>query len=143
MRIMLLLLTSLLFATPTSAQTTDVTVYKSATCGCCKNWGRHMEQNGFSVTAHNVKDLISYKKKYGVQPRLSSCHTAVVEGYVIEGHVPAEDVKRLLRERPDAWGLAVAGMPIGSPGMEQGNRKDRYDVLLIDKQGNTTVYASH
>lgn len=143
MRILLMLLTGLLVVSPTIAQTTDVTVYKSATCGCCKNWGRHMEQNGFNVTAHNVKDLISVKKQHGVTPRLSSCHTAVVEGYVIEGHVPAEDVKRLLRERPDAWGLAVAGMPIGSPGMEQGDRKDRYDVLLIDKQGKTTVYARH
>lgn len=102
-----------------------------------------MEQNGFSVSTHNVKDLISFKKKYEVIPRLSSCHTAIVDGYVIEGHVPVEDVKRLLRERPNAWGLAVAGMPIGSPGMEQGDRKDRYNVMLVDKQGKTSVFASH
>ncbi len=143
MRLLPLLLTSLLFTAPAGAQSTEVTVYKSATCGCCKNWSQHMAQNGFDVTNHDVKDLISVKRQHGVQPRLSSCHTAVVEGYVIEGHVPAADVKRLLRERPDAWGLAVAGMPIGSPGMEQGNVKQRYDVLLIDKQGNTSVYASH
>ncbi len=133
----------LLLSAQVAAQTPNVTVYKSATCGCCKNWAAHMQENGFGVDARDVPDLIAFKQQYGVKPQLASCHTAVVEGYVIEGHVPAEDVKRLLRERPDAWGLAVAGMPVGSPGMEQGDRRDRYQVLLVDKQGNTSVYASY
>ena len=143
MKKLLVLLVGSLALAPIMAQSAEVTVYKSATCGCCNKWSQHLEQNGFSVSAHNVKDLVSFKTQHGVMPQLSSCHTAIVDDYVIEGHVPAEDVKRLLRERPNAWGLAVAGMPIGSPGMEQGNRKDRYNVILVDKQGNTSVFASH
>ena len=143
MKKLLVLLVGSLALAPIMAQSAEVTVHKSATCGCCNKWSQHLEQNGFSVSAHNVKDLVSFKTQHGVMPQLSSCHTAIVDDYVIEGHVPAEDVKRLLRERPNAWGLAVAGMPIGSPGMEQGNRKDRYNVILVDKQGNTSVFASH
>lgn len=122
---------------------TEVVVYKSPTCGCCKEWVKHMQANGFSVTSHNVDDIVRYKTANGVPLTLGSCHTAKVDGYVIEGHVPASDIKRLLKERPPVIGLAVPGMPSGSPGMEQGGHKDRYDVLTFDKQGNTAVYARH
>lgn len=122
---------------------TEVVVYKSPTCGCCKEWVRHLQANGFSVTTHDVANLLPYKTTNGVPITLESCHTAKVGGYVIEGHVPANDIKRLLKERPPVVGLAVPGMPNGSPGMEQGGRKDRYDVLTFDKQGKTGVYAQY
>jgi hypothetical protein len=122
---------------------TEVTVYKSPTCGCCKEWVKHLQANGFSVATHDVADIMPYKTANGVPATLGSCHTAKVDGYVIEGHVPASDIKRLLKERPAVRGLAVPGMPVGSPGMEQGARKDRYDVLTFDAQGKTAVYAAH
>ncbi len=129
------------FSAPVRAA--EITVYKSATCGCCKEWVKHLEANGFSVKALDVPDLVPYKTANGVPITLGSCHTAKVGGYVIEGHVPASDIKRLLKERPAVSGLAVPGMPIGSPGMEQGNHKERYEVLTFDKQGKTSVYARH
>lgn len=119
-----------------------VTVYKSASCGCCKDWVTHMEANGFSVKSVDVDDLRPHKSRYGISPSLASCHTAVVDGYVVEGHVPADDIRRMLRERPAIQGLAVPGMPAGSPGMEQGHQ-DRYNVLAIDKSGSISVYASY
>ena len=122
---------------------TEITVYKSATCGCCKEWVKHLQANGFSVKAHDVPDIMPYKTANGVPATLGSCHTAKVGGYVIEGHVPANDIKRLLKERPPVSGLAVPGMPSGSPGMEQGGHKDRYDVLTFDKQGKTGVYTRY
>lgn len=136
------MIVGLILASPASYGA-EVVVYKSPTCGCCKKWVDHMQQNGFTVVAKDVKDLIPYKIKYGVSPQNASCHTAVVEGYTIEGHVPAADVKRLLRQRPPVTGLAVPGMPVGSPGMEQGSRRDRYDVVTFDKQGNTSVFSSY
>ena len=120
----------------------EITVYKSATCGCCKNWVSHLENNGFDVNAHNRNDMPSIKKQYGVAPQQQSCHTAIINGYVIEGHVPAADIKRLLTEKPDIKGLTVPGMVMGSPGME-GPRKDAYNVLAIDRQGNTSVYSQY
>jgi hypothetical protein len=120
----------------------ELTVYKSPTCGCCKGWVAHMKRNGFSVKAYDVNDVTPYRRQNGVTPRLTSCHTALVGGYVVEGHVPARDIQRLLQERPDIKGLAVPGMPMGSPGME-GPRKDRYQVLSFDRDGNTAVYASY
>lgn len=126
-----------------TALASEITVYKSPTCGCCSKWVRHLEQNGFSVVAKDVRDVVPYKIRGGVTPELASCHTAFVEGYVIEGHVPAGDIKRLLRERPAAKGLAVPGMPIGSPGMEQGSRKDAYEVKLINNQGGHSTFAKH
>jgi hypothetical protein len=119
-----------------------VTVYKDPNCGCCSAWVDHLKANGFSVAVHNVKDMAPHKKKLGVPERLASCHTAVVDGYTIEGHVPATEIKRLLAERPRASGLAVPGMPEGSPGMETGKR-DPYDVLLFDTDGKATVYKSY
>ena len=119
-----------------------VTVYKSPTCGCCKAWVRHMQENGFAVEAHDVNDVTPYKKRYGVRSELASCHTAVIGGYVFEGHVPAEDIKRFLNERPASRGLAVPGMPQGSPGME-GPRAEPYNVLSLDADGIVQVSANH
>ncbi len=118
-------------------------VYKSPTCGCCNDWVKHVQAAGYEVKAIDVDDVTPYKKKYGVPLDLASCHTGVIEGYGIEGHVPARDIDRLLREKPkNARALAVPGMPMGSPGMEvPGGRKDAYNVMLIDNKGKATVYA--
>ncbi len=121
----------------------QVVVYKSPTCGCCNKWISHLQKNGFKVETQNVKDVVPYKKRHGVTPQLASCHTAIIDGYVIEGHVPASDIKRLLRERPKVKGLAVPGMPIGTPGMEQGSYKDKYNVISFDKNGQNKVFSSH
>lgn len=121
----------------------EVVVYKSPSCGCCKLWVDHLRANGFSVKARDVADIMPYKAANGVPPALGSCHTATVGGYTIEGHVPAGDIKRLLAERPKVAGLAVPGMPIGSPGMEQGAHKQRYEVLSFDRTGRIAVYARH
>jgi hypothetical protein len=130
-------------ATAVGAQSAPaVAVFKSATCGCCAKWVDHVRANGFAPTATNVDDLKAVKSKHNVPEPLHSCHTATVGGYVIEGHVPAADIKRLLKERPAIIGLAVPGMPAGSPGME-GPPPQKYDVLAFDKQGKTRVYATH
>ena len=120
-----------------------VEVFKSPTCGCCANWVKHLEANGFRTTVTDVEDMSQVKAKYGVPGRLQSCHTAVVNGFVLEGHVPAADVQRLIKERPAVVGVAVPGMPVGSPGMEVGNTVQPYSVMTFDKQGQTTVFASH
>jgi hypothetical protein len=121
---------------------TQVTVYKSPTCGCCGKWVEHMQASGFAATTTNTPDMAPIKEKHGVPARLQSCHTSLVGGYVIEGHVPAEDIRRLLREKPAIVGLAAPGMPAGSPGMDVPNSPG-YDVLSFDKAGNTKVFASH
>lgn len=120
-------------------------VYKSPTCQCCSKWIAHMQANGYALEPKDMaqRDLTRLKASLGLKPEQASCHTATIEGYVIEGHVPAEDVNRLLAEKPDAIGLSVPGMPIGSPGMEMGDRKDPYEVLLIKRDGSTEVYAKH
>ncbi len=122
-----------------------VSVAKSPTCGCCSAWVAHMRAAGFTVTTQDMGmgPLVAFKRTHGIAPKYASCHTARVSGYTIEGHVPAEDVMRLLREKPNAIGLAVPGMPIGSPGMEVGTQRDAYDVLLINKDGTTRVFASY
>ena len=120
-------------------------VWKSPTCGCCKDWIAHMEKSGFRFTVHEVGNT-AMRQRMKVPMALGSCHTAVVGRYAIEGHVPARDVQRLLKERPDAIGLTVPGMPVGSPGMdgpEYGGRKDPYDVLLIATDGSTRVFSSY
>jgi hypothetical protein len=127
---------------PRSASTTEVVVYKKASCTCCSKWIDHLRANGFTVSARNEPDLTALKAKHGVEPRFASCHTAVVGDYVVEGHVPAEDIWRLLRERPAVAGIAVPGMPLGSPGMEVG-RSQPYDVLTFDQEGDTAVYSHH
>jgi hypothetical protein len=125
-----------------SAQPT-LTVFKSPTCGCCEKWAEHMEAAGFKVRTEDVQDLSAIKARFRVPGTLHSCHTAIVEGYVIEGHVPASEVWRLLKEKPDVTGLAVPGMPIGSPGMEQGFRVDPYEVLTFTPDGQTRVFARY
>lgn len=119
-----------------------VVVYKSPTCGCCTEWSAHMRANGFHVEVHNVADMAAIERQYGVPDELLSCHTAVVEGYVIEGHVPASDIRRLLREKRRVKGLAVPGMPNGSPGMEQGGPPDPYVTVAFDGT-RSWVYAQH
>lgn len=120
----------------------EVTVYKSPACGCCRGWVEHMRRAGFTVKAQDVEDIQVVKTTYGLPLKLASCHTSLAGGYVLEGHIPAEVVERVLRERPKVAGLAVPGMPVGSPGMEQGSRRDPYDILAFDKQGKTSVYES-
>lgn len=117
-----------------------VLVYKSPTCGCCNGWVEHMEAAGFTVDARDVRDVMAVKRDGGVPPQMSSCHTAIIDGYVVEGHVPAEQVKRLLDERPEVAGIAVPGMPIGSPGMEGPNAQP-YQVLSFSHDGQPAVYA--
>jgi hypothetical protein len=125
-----------------SAAGPEVTVYKVATCTCCNKWAEHLRKNGFQVTVHEVGDTARYQREYGVPNALRSCHTALVAGYTMEGHVPAAEILRLLKERPSAKGLAVPGMPLGSPGME-GSRKDAYDVVLFQSDGRTAVYQHY
>lgn len=117
-----------------------VLVYKTPTCGCCNGWVEHMEQAGFAVDARDVTDIMSVKRDGGVPVQMSSCHTAIIDGYVVEGHVPADQVKRLLADRPDVAGIAVPGMPIGSPGMEGSNPKP-YQVLSFTHDGQPAVFA--
>ena len=120
-----------------------VTVYKHPQCGCCNKWIEHLEENGFVVQPRLELKQAERQTALGVPTALRACHTAIVDGYIVEGHVPASDIKRLLKERPRARGLAVPGMPIGSPGMEQGDRVDPYDVLLFDEAGKATTFAHH
>jgi len=126
-------------ATPAGSGPT-IKVYKDANCGCCKDWVTHLEQNGFKVEPMDMPDLSAVKKKYGVMPELEACHTGVVNGYTVEGHVPADLILKMLKEKPSIAGIAVPGMPSGSPGME-GGAKEKYDVLTFDRAGRTTVYA--
>ena len=123
------------------AAATKIEVYKSPTCKCCAKWVDHMRTNGFTVETRNIGNKEA-RKHAGISPSLGSCHTSLVEGYAIEGHVPATDIKRLLKERPRAIGLAAPGMPKGSPGMES-SRPKPYNVLLINKEGNISVYSRH
>ncbi|WP_020654105.1 DUF411 domain-containing protein [Massilia niastensis] len=119
-----------------------IEVYKSASCGCCKEWVKHLEANGFSVKARDVDNPSDYREKFGIPHEFGSCHSARVNGYALEGHVPAAEIKRLLAEKPRARGLAVPAMPMGSPGME-GPRSDPYDVLLVKDGGKATVYKHY
>jgi hypothetical protein len=118
------------------AEAETIQVYKTPTCGCCTKWIEHLRADGFTVEATNMSDLAALKAMNGVSTELSSCHTALVEGYVLEGHVPASDVRKLLAERPQIAGLAVPGMPMGSPGMEHPDpkRHEAYDVLAFGLQ---------
>jgi hypothetical protein len=137
-----LVLAVLLLASCRSADPGLVTVYKTPTCGCCGKWVEHLEADGFAVETIELENIGQIKLENGIPAELSSCHTALVDGYVIEGHVPAEDVKRLLAERPDIAGLAVPAMPIGSPGME-GPNPEPYEVIAFTEDGNAHTYASH
>lgn len=119
-----------------------VVVYRSPSCGCCLKWVGHLEANGFKVEVQSKETMTSIKRQHGVPEALQSCHTALVGSYVIEGHVPAADVKKLLATKPAVKGLAVPGMPIGSPGME-GGTPQKYDTVAFSANGKTTVFASH
>ena len=127
-------------AAPDDQDLPTVLVYKTPACGCCNGWVEHMEAAGYTVDARNVTDLMSIKLDAGVPTALSSCHTAVIDGYVVEGHVPAEQIRRLLAERPEVAGIAVPGMPTGSPGMEGPNAKP-YQVYSFGIDGSADVYA--
>ena len=126
------------------ADPVSITVYKSPTCGCCKTWVEHLRKEGFDVTAKDVDDMAALKTKLGVPASLGSCHTGIVGAYIIEGHVPGADIRKLLTEKPKIAGLAVPGMPVGSPGMEMpGVAADKYDVIAFAKDGKHRVFASH
>ena len=128
-----------------AAESQSIKVWKSPTCGCCKDWIKHLESNGFSVTSFDDGNSEA-RKRLGMPVRYGSCHTGEVEGYAIEGHVPAKDIYRLLDEKPDAIGLSVPAMPRGSPGMDgpaYGDARDPYDVLLIGPDGKARVFQSY
>jgi len=148
--LILILALSALPAVAQDASKTAVEVWKDPNCGCCVDWVAHMEQNGFTVTVHDTGNAAK-RAELGMPENLGSCHTALVDGYVIEGHIPAEDIRKLLEEKPEAIGLAVPGMPLGSPGMDgpvYEGRKDPYDVLLVSKNAengevSTQVFTRH
>ena len=122
-----------------------VEVWKDPSCGCCKDWNTHMEQSGFELRVHDSGNTAA-RARFGMPVKFGSCHTARIGGYTIEGHVPAREIQRLLQEKPKAVGLAVPGMPVGSPGMDgpaYGQRKDSYDVILVKADGSSTVYQSY
>ena len=121
-----------------------VTVYKSPTCGCCTMWEQHLTKAGFNVVSKTSDDMSEIRKQFGVPENAGSCHTAIVGGYVIEGHVPADDIKKLLKTRPSVAGLAAPGMPPKSPGMQpEGEKPSGYDVLSFDRQGNSKIFTSY
>ena len=126
-----------------SAAAATLLVTKTAYCGCCKHWVEHMKKAGFDVQVKEVEDVGPTRARLGVPEAMRSCHTSEIGGYAIEGHVPAADVKRLLATKPKAAGIAVPGMVMGSPGMEHGDHKEPYQVILFDKTGKTTVFASY
>ena len=140
------LVLALLWSVPAlAAAESQIEVWKSATCKCCIDWVRHQEAHGFAAKVNNTDQstLERIKRQAGIGDKLASCHTGKIGPYVIEGHVPAPDIKRLMAEEPEALGLTVPGMPVGSPGMEQGDETEPYDVLLMKKDGTTEIFASH
>ena len=138
-------LSTAMLQTSVFAQATTVDVWKDPHCGCCQLWVEHLQANGFKVNVRDVGNTAA-RQRLGMPEKLGSCHTATVLGYVIEGHVPAADIRRLLKERPTALGLAVPGMPIGSPGMdgpEYKGKKDAFDVLLVQKDGSVKSFQRY
>jgi hypothetical protein len=132
----------LLGGTAQAADALTIDVHRDANCGCCKDWIKHLQANGFTVRDHVETDMSAVKQRLGVAPRLASCHTGVIDGKFVEGHVPAAHILEL-RQRPDLLGLAVPGMPHGSPGMEYGPRKDAYQVIGLSKAGKDEVVAEY
>ena len=130
-------------ALPALASGEEVTMFKDPNCGCCGKWADHMRANGFQVKEIATREMGAVKRQAGVPQALGSCHTARVGGYIVEGHVPAADVKRLLADKPAVVGVSAPGMPMGSPGMEGPYPADRYDVVSFDRDGKTAVFASH
>ena len=129
--------------TPLKSTALNATVYHSPDCNCCGEWIDHLKAQGFQITDFSTTDIETVKQKYNVPDNLSSCHTAIVNGYVIEGHVPADDIKRLLQEKPNVAGLSVPQMPVGTPGMEIGDRKDPFSVLSFDSKGSVAVFNEY
>lgn len=121
----------------------EIEVYRSPSCGCCGKWIGHLKNNGFVVKDHVTNDVQAIKNKYGVSDNMASCHTALVNGYVVEGHVPALDIKKMLKIKPAVIGVSVPGMPVGTPGMEMGARKDPYQVVSFDKENNYQIFNSY
>ena len=135
------------FSLPTAAEEAakpvEMTVYRSPTCGCCGKWLEQFEHSSFNIKNVITDDLQAVKDKYGVPDKLASCHTAVVDGYVVEGHVPADDIRNFLRLKPASLGIAAPGMPLGSPGMEMAGQTQAYRVISFDKDGKFAVFAEH
>ena len=125
------------------AKVREIDVYYSKTCGCCKKWMSHLRQHDFKVNAKPVAYMRELKDKLGVPQEYASCHTGIIGGYLVEGHVPADDIKRILKDKPDIKGLSVPAMPVGTPGMEQSNRKDPFYVITLPKKGEAEVYKAY
>ncbi len=145
-----LLMAALTFGSPVQSEmpapegkAVEITVYRSPTCGCCGKWVDHLRENRFNINDVVRDDMQEVKEKYGVPRQLQSCHTAIVDGYVIEGHVPAGDIRRLLNIKPKVVGLSVPGMPVGTPGMEMGERQDPYQVISFDENDAYRVFSRH
>lgn len=138
-----MLVAASLLALGSAAHAANMTIYKSASCGCCAKWVEHVQKHGFTVNVVNVDDIMAVKAKAGIPNKLASCHTSMVGGYVVEGHVPAADIKKLLAEKPKAKGITVPGMPMGAPGMEHGDHRQPYETLLLKADGSTAIFASH
>lgn len=139
-----LLTHSLLTHAETAATlSSEMSIYRSPTCGCCEKWLEHVKSHHFIVKDIISDDMQAIKKRFGIPDKLASCHTAIVGGYVIEGHVPATDIEKLLHDKPNIIGLSAPGMPMGSPGMEMGNQQDYYETVTFDKAGNVTTFTKH
>ena len=123
--------------------TKDIVVYKNPNCGCCTKWVRYLEKHDYNVTVKQTRDVYAEKKRLGVPEKLAACHTAIIDGYVVEGHITHRDIKRLLLFRPDVIGIAVPGMPVGTPGMEIGDIKHSHNVMSFDEKGNMEVFSEH
>jgi hypothetical protein len=121
----------------------DIVVYKNPECGCCTKWVKYLQDNNYNVTIEHTRDVLAVKKRLGVPEKLAACHTAVIDGYVVEGHITHRDIKRLLLFRPDIKGIAVPGMPVGTPGMESGSTVQPYNVISFDEQGTMEVFVEH
>lgn len=138
----LILIAGLFAGLAQAAEPISIDVHRDPNCGCCKAWISHLQDNGFSVNDHVESDMSAVKQRLGVPPRLASCHTGVIDGKFVEGHVPAADILKL-RQQPDLLGAAVPGMPAGSPGMEMGDRQQAYQVIGLDQQGKERVLADY
>jgi hypothetical protein len=125
------------------AMVKDIVVYKNPECGCCTKWVDYLKDNNYNVTIENTRDVLAVKKRLGVPEKLAACHTAVIDGYIVEGHITHRDIKRLLLFRPDVKGIAVPGMPVGTPGMERGSAIQPHKVISFDEQGNMEVFSAH
>ncbi|MDA7085071.1 DUF411 domain-containing protein [Pseudomonas sp. SA3-5] len=138
----LILIAGLFAGLAQAAEPIDIDVHRDANCGCCKAWISHLQENGFNVIDHVESDMSAVKQRLGVPPRLASCHTGVIDGKFVEGHVPAADILKL-RQQPDLLGAAVPGMPAGSPGMEMGDRQQAYQVIGLDQQGSERTLGNY